>query len=236
MKSMIKKILPKQWLEYIRIKILSSYATKSYSQEGEDMILRRIFEHKADGFYVDVGAHHPVRFSNTYLFYKQGWTGINIDAMPGAMKLFNKIRPKDINLEQAISEKEKTLTYYQFNDPALNGFDVELSENRDSEPNGYNIQFKTQLKTKSLEIILDDYLPINKIIDFMSIDVEGLDYEVLRSLNLIKYKPRVLLLEILYTSDNNNKNEIVSYLEQNGYIYFAKALNTTFFRHKDFLR
>ena len=236
MKSMIKKILPKQWLEYIRIKILSSYATKSYSQEGEDMILRRIFEYKADGFYVDVGAHHPVRFSNTYLFYKQGWTGINIDAMPGAMKLFNTIRRKDINLEQAISEKEKTLTYYQFNDPALNGFDVKLSEKRDSEPNGYNIQFKTQLKTKSLEIILDDYLPINKIIDFMSIDVEGLDYEVLRSLNLIKYKPRVLLLEILYTSDNNNKNEIVSYLEQNGYVYFAKTLNTTFFMHKDFLR
>lgn len=236
MKNLMKKIIPKNWLEYIRIKFLDSYTIKSYSQEGEDMILRRIFEHKKDGFYIDVGAHHPVRFSNTYLFYKQGWTGINIDAMPGSMKLFNMMRPRDINIEQAISETERTLTYYQFNDPALNGFDGELSAKRDSELNAYNILHKSQLKTKSLETVLDEFLPHNQVIDFMSIDVEGLDYEVLRCLNLARYKPRVILLEILDSSDNNNKSEILSHLEKNGYVYFAKALNTMFFRNKEFLR
>ena len=64
----------------------------SYSQEGEDLVLRKIFKKQDKGFYVDVGAHHPKRFSNTFLLYKKGWNGINIDATPGSMKLFNKFR------------------------------------------------------------------------------------------------------------------------------------------------
>jgi hypothetical protein len=64
------------------------YLNQSYSQEGEDMVLYRTFETVKEGFYVDVGAHHPDRFSNTYKFYKQGWRGINIDAMPGGMDPF----------------------------------------------------------------------------------------------------------------------------------------------------
>lgn len=80
---------------------------------------------------MDVGAHHPKRFSNTHYFYKKGWRGINIDAMPGGMRLFRKIRPKDINLEIAISDKKRVLTYYVFNDHALNGFSKGLPTERD---------------------------------------------------------------------------------------------------------
>jgi hypothetical protein len=74
----------------------------SYAQEGEDMVLRRIFEDQPLGFYVDVGAHHPVRFSTTYFFYRRGCRGINIDATPGSMDAFRRLRPRDINLEVAI--------------------------------------------------------------------------------------------------------------------------------------
>jgi hypothetical protein len=66
----------------LRDTIFGYYSKKSYSQEGEDMILNRIFEFRNSGFYIDVGAHHPMRFSNTYFFYRKGWRGINIDAMP----------------------------------------------------------------------------------------------------------------------------------------------------------
>lgn len=62
-----------------------------YSQEGEDVILARMFEHQSPGFYVDIGAHHPRRFSNTRLLAEKGWTGINVDPLPGVMKLFGKI-------------------------------------------------------------------------------------------------------------------------------------------------
>ena len=86
----------------------------SYSQECEDLVLKRIFENKI-GFYVVVGAHHPKLFSNTYLFYKKGWKGINIDALPESMKLFNKMRPRDINIEIGVIEVEDELNYYVFN-------------------------------------------------------------------------------------------------------------------------
>ena len=85
------------------------YWLKSYSQEGEDIILARIFGKQQNGFYVDVGAHHPYRFSNTYFFYKRGWKGINIDAMPGSMKIFNKYRPRDKNIEAGISDTKKKI-------------------------------------------------------------------------------------------------------------------------------
>ncbi len=82
------------------------YATKSYSQEGREIILRRILEKKKTvGFYIDVGAHHPKRLSNTYYFYKKGWRYMNIDAKPKCMKIFRRTRPRDLNLEFAISDK-----------------------------------------------------------------------------------------------------------------------------------
>src|SRR5580658_8816405 len=81
------------------------YFRHSFSQEGEDMILASFFEGKKNGFYVDVGAHHPKRFSNTHHFYIRGWRGINVDATPGSMKLFRRTRPDDINIEAAVSDQ-----------------------------------------------------------------------------------------------------------------------------------
>lgn len=114
MKSILKIILPSSVVKFIvnfKNNYLDGYALKSYFQEGEDMILRRIFERQSTGFYVDVGAHHPKRFSNTYFFYKKSWTGINVDAMPGSMKLFEKVRSRDINIEKPISSEKQVLTY-----------------------------------------------------------------------------------------------------------------------------
>ena len=79
--------------------------TPSFAQEGEDMILKRIFEGVRSGFYIDIGAFHPSKFSNTYYFYLRGWSGINIDPQPGVKSLFDKMRPRDINLELAISDQ-----------------------------------------------------------------------------------------------------------------------------------
>lgn len=106
MKNIIKKILPNKlqaWLIHIRNLYITHFHTKSYAIQGEDLILRELFEYAKSGFYVDVGAHHPFRFSNTYLFYKVGWRGLNIDAMPNSMKLFNRFRPRDINIECGVA-------------------------------------------------------------------------------------------------------------------------------------
>lgn len=237
MKKKLKRILPKGIRKIIfdfNNNYLNGYALTSYSQEGEDMILRRIFEKKPIGFYVDVGAHHPKRFSNTYFFYKKGWRGINIDAMPGSMGLFESIRAKDINIERPISVKKQVLTYYAFNEPALNGFSKEISESRDG-LNNYNIEFTKEIETSTLEEVLDEKLPFGQEIDFLSIDVEGLDFDVIKSISFEKYRPRVILIEILGSSLSMLQNDpIYKFLISKNYSLYAKCVNTVFFKSDDF--
>jgi FkbM family methyltransferase len=207
------------------------YANTSYSQEGEDLILRRIFDHKRTGFFIDVGAHHPVRFSNTYLFYRMGWRGINIDAMPGSMKPFKKLRSGDINIECPISDKQEELTYFAFNEPALNTFSEEEASKKNG-VDGYYIINKQKLVTQPLSVILTDHLKENQAVDFLSIDVEGLDFHVLKSIDWDKVRPQVILVEDLNGSLETifENSEIRKYLEPKGYKIFSKTVNTLFFK------
>src|SRR3989338_3530838 len=227
----IKKLIPsavKKKLIVLGSMLFDVHAAKCYSQEGEDMILRRIFEGKTHGFYVDVGAHHPIRFSNTYNFYKKGWMGINIDAMPSSMIPFNKIRPRDINLELPISDKREKLIYYAFNEPALNGFSKELSMARDGHRD-YKIISQIDMETRTLAQVFDEYLPEGQHIDFLSIDVEGLDYAVLRSNDWEKFRPEVVLVEVLGAKlENVISSEVAKYMKSMGYAVFAKTFNTVF--------
>ena len=238
LKKLAKKILPKSVKEKIidiKNNYFDGYALKSYSQEGEDMILRRLFEDQQTGFYVDVGAHHPKRFSNTYFFYKKGWSGINIDAMPDSMKPFNKIRPRDINIEKPVSEKKQILTYYAFNEPALNTFSKDLAD--EYVKSAHFIKFTKDIETSTLTEILDTNLPKNQEIDFLSIDVEGLDFIVLQSNNFNQYKPKVILIEILGSSLSDiENNEITQYLKQFEYAIYAKAVNTVIFISDEFYK
>jgi FkbM family methyltransferase len=205
------------------------YAVKSYSQEGEDLILKRLFSRKPMGFYVDVGAHHPKRFSNTHIFYSTGWRGINIDALPGSMNVFNQYRPRDINLEIAISDKVEELTYYEFNDPALNGFSKELSNFREKNT-GYQIISTKKMTAFPLVDILDQHLPKGQKIDFMTIDAEGWDLKVLQSNDWSKYQPSVVLVEIKNTVlEDMENNPLVRFLKGKGYLVYAKSVNTWFF-------
>jgi hypothetical protein len=207
------------------------YKKISYSQEGEDLVLDRFLDGKTNGFYVDVGAHHPIRFSNTYYFYKRGWKGINIDAMPGSMKPFKKFRPRDINLEIPISQDEREIEFYQFNEPALNGFSKDISIDREE-----NTEFKiiktSLLKTQSLGNVLRKNITPGTEIDFFSIDVEGLDLEVLKSNDWNLFKPKFILVEVLEADIATiHENLIFQFLNQEGYSLAAKMMNTFIFRH-----
>lgn len=211
-----------------------NYAIKSYSQEGEDMILRRLFEAKKNGFYVDVGAHHPKRFSNTYYFYKIGWRGINIDAMPGSMKLFDKIRSRDINLEEAVSDKMEELKYYMFNETALNGFSKEITDERNGK-NNYRVINTKIIKTKTLSEIFERYILDGQDIDFLNVDAEGFDYQVLAGNDWQRFHPKVVLFEelrsVLLDNYDSSSRKL---LEINGYIPYAKTVNSIFFIDKNF--
>lgn len=204
------------------------FAIKSYSQEGEDMILNRIFEGQKSGFYVDVGAHHPRRFSNTYIFYQRGWCGINIEPNPDAIHAFQVARPRDTNLQVGVSDCNEMLTYYLFDEPALNTFDENTVLRISSTP--YKLEKSIQIPVERLESILRIHLPANQIIDFLSIDVEGLDYAVLRSNDWMRFRPKCVLVEVRKKSlEEALRSEIFLFLKEQGYELFAKTFNTLIF-------
>ena len=235
LKKIIKKLIPDKYINSLMIvtnKVFDIYALKSYSQEGEDMILRRIFEYHEKGFYVDVGAHHPNRFSNTYIFYKRGWSGINIDATPGSMAPFKKKRPRDINIEAAVSNEKKEMLFYIFNEPALNTLDPKLAQSRESKK--YHIVEKKKIVTKTLRELLKENLPKNRKINFLSVDVEGKDLEVLQSNDWELFRPEYILVECLNIplkelSDLTN-NDVYKFLAGRNYSFFAKTFGTVIFK------
>ena len=199
------------------------------------MVLRSFYEGRKryKGYYVDIGAHHPYRFSNTLYFYKRGWKGINIEPTPSALKLFKLFRSRDINLNIGISSKKDKLKFYCFNEPALNGFSRELSEERNNTSKKYKIINELVIETYPLGEVLDKYLPEGQQIDFLTIDVEGLDMQVLQSNDWTKYKPLHILVEDQLDFNDLHGSEIYSFLEQQGYLLAAKTLRTLFFRFKN---
>ena len=206
------------------------YASRSYAQEGEDLVLRRYFEGRRDGFFVDVGAHHPRRFSNTYLSYRLGWRGINVEPNPELAALFARERPRDVTLALGVSDSPGMLTYYRFDEPALNSFDGALSRERDG-AGGYRIVGTSQIQVVRLAAILADHLPPGTTIDFLSVDVEGHDLAVLRSNDWTRYRPTVVLAEALGTSLSDVAgSELHGYLVAQGYELFAKTVHTLFYR------
>lgn len=239
MQGMFKKIFKSLPLELQKILYdLSDYFTdhyvfSSYSQEGEDMVLLRAFGNQRNGFFVDVGAHHPKRFSNTYIFYKYGWRGINIEPNPNSIAKFNKVRPEDINIQLGVSSNPGILTYYIFNDPALNTFDKTTAESRVLEGE-YHIIRKESVAVERLDKILKLHLRQNTSIDFLSIDVEGLDLEVLKSNDWDLFRPKVVLVEELGMNlEDLSTSPVVSFMRKNNYKFFAKTYNTLFFEDKN---
>jgi FkbM family methyltransferase len=199
-----------------------------YGQDGEDLILDRLLDRQMAGFYVDVGAHHPVRFSNTYLFYKRGWRGINIDAQPGSMQAFQKCRPRDINLEFGVDIENGALPYFQFNEPALNTFNEAEARLKDEPP--YRLIGQVIVPVFRLDEVLAQHAPKEGGIDFLTVDVEGKDLLVLQSNDWQCFRPRFVLAETLRTELlDMGSCPVVIFMQSQGYKPVAKAYNTTFF-------
>ena len=178
---------------------------KKISQFNEEIFLLKYFKNYKKGKYLDLGCFHPVRDNNTYQLYKKNWNGINIDLNPLTIELFNFSRPKDINLNTALSRKSGIKKFYYFGEfSPLNTLDSNhlkfLKKNFNIKRNQYKIK---KIKTKNINFILNKYKLI--VIDFLSIDLEGNEYEVLRDLNFKKYKINLLSVEMLFHNPLSEK-------------------------------
>jgi FkbM family methyltransferase len=206
------------------------HAKTSYSQEGEDMIINRFFELKKKGFYVDVGAHHPFRFSNTAFFYKKGWTGINIDPLPTAVPFFKKYRKRDINIQKGISLKKEQLLYYAFDEPAYNTFNEDKA-NEYLNAKLVTVVQKIKIDTVPLRSVLDEHLAPGTTIDFLTIDTEGLEMEVLRSNDWEKYQPTIIILESHIIEIEKYLNSALDlFMKDLGYTLVAKSYYSYFYK------
>lgn len=229
--QLLSKFVPQAVYEQLKSKYDAKldYSQSYYSQEGEEIILRRFFNYKNKGFFVDIGAHHPMRFSNTYQLYKLGWRGINIDATPGSMIAFNQIRNEDINIEMGVSDKKETLHFFTFNEAALNTFDENRAQQIIRE-SPYKLINKQEVKTETLANILLQNVKPGVQIDFFSIDAEGFDLKVLKSNDWARFKPKVIIVESNFVDIASlNTDEIFIYLDSLGYKPFAKNFKSVFY-------
>ena len=207
---------------------------KTYSMDGEDLFIDNFFKNKT-GLYVDVGAYHPLELSNTCLLHKRNWKGINIDINSLSIDYFNYLRPNDININLGVAKKNtiKTL-YFQKNKSPLNT--LNLSHAKKIFSNKFK---KKKIKTKTLTSILDKTKYNKKKIDFLNIDTEGGDLDVLKSLDFKKYEPKLICVEFIdhFSPDQKKikKHKIYKFLIDKKYKlvwsgYFSHIFKLRYFK------
>lgn len=191
----------------------------SYSYGGVDLIVNYILKNKKNGFYIDVGAQHPIENNNTYILHKKGWRGINIDLDKRNIRLFNNVRSEDINLNFAVSSMETEQELYFYHD----GSPINTLEKKVADYQRAKIKETKKISTTTLNKILKNYkIPV---VDYLNIDVEGHEIDVLRGFDIKSYSPQVVSVEFLDLNQPNleiKNNNIDRVLSSDIYKYMIK--------------
>ena len=203
-------------MKFIKKIYYEKYVKKSYSISNVDLIIDRMFTPLNKGVYVDVGCNHPIKYNNTYLLHKRGWSGINIDLDYKSIKEFKKFRPKDYSVQKIVSSDEELKNIYIYHErSAINTLSKQLVDYRKNKP-------KETLNDRSttLNKIIDESPYKEKKINLLSIDIENHEYEALKNFNFKKNNIDVIVTE--WTDLSQKKLEIYNQsidLIQNSKIY-----------------
>jgi FkbM family methyltransferase len=224
LKKILRRVLNKCGYDIVKLRTTID-AQKSYSQCGEDLIVDYIFKLRGIDLptYIDIGAHDPFYLSNTAKFYDRGCKGINIEANPDLIQAFYTFRPNDINLNIGISDEEGSLDFYIMEDNTLSTFSKEECDFMVS--NGKAFSRVQKIKLATLSQILNQNFAGN-FPDFLSIDVEGMDFQILKSIDFKKAFPKIICCEAAEYSPigtGDRREEIISLLETNGYYEYANT-------------
>lgn len=197
------------------------YLVKSYSQYGEDLLIDKILGHKKVGFYVDIGANDPEKFNNTLKFYRRGWCGINIEPNVVLHDRICKKRLRDINLNIGVGRENSCIPFYLIDPDTLSTFDKDTADKAVSE--GFCMESVQSVDVLRLDQVLHDYAE-NKLIDFLSLDVEGFELEVLESNDWKRFRPNIIMIEV-----NRAEESINNFMKSIGYqIVYSNGTNTIF--------
>jgi FkbM family methyltransferase len=210
------------------------YLKHSFSQSGEDLIIKHIFDSKGvfKPSYIDVGAHHPFFLSNTALFYQNGSTGINIEPNPVLFKKFTQHRKTDINLNIGIGLKNEELDYFVLTAETLNTFSKNDAERFCVEGN-YKILNVLKVKCNPLMHVINNYCQ-GTFPAFLNLDVEGFEEVILEQIDFSKNYPLVICVETISFSEKGlglkNFKLINFLLDKNYFVYSDTYINTIFVR------
>lgn len=213
---------------------LNQYEKISYSQSGEDIIIEYLFRlRKIDQpVCLDIGAYHPIAANNTYKFFLKGSKVVNIDANPAAIESFATIRPADTNLNIGIGAGDGEFDFYIMEDAALNTFSLE--EKIGLEKMGSRLKEVRKIKMVPVNQVLKEYFD-DTVPDLVSIDAEGVDFDIIKSYNFSKYAPKVICIEsINYTPDGTGTKRIdlCRFIEEAGYFEYANTNINSIFVNK----
>jgi hypothetical protein len=196
------------------------FQNSSYSQNGEDLILSRLLEDHPAGKYIDVGAHHPFRFSNTAKLYSEGWSGLNVDSNPESIKDFETYRKFDDNMCIALGKTEEIRSYFQYEESALNTFAHDRAlQLQDLGIHPISVDPIKVVKAKSFlesRFTNDTYL--------FTLDVEGLDLEIIRDLDYQCFKPCFIIFEF----EMQSLHDVFDLISDVDFLNYYKAKSVAF--------
>jgi FkbM family methyltransferase len=215
----------------IAMNINSTYGGVSWSQCGDDVMVDSIFKilriHQPS--YIDVGAHHPINISNTALFYRQGSRGINVEANPNLIEEFRARRPDDVNLCVGVDVKAGEMPFYMIDDlSGRNTFCKDVAEEFVAQYTDFSITNVIRVPVVTLDSIIEKYAG-GKWPHYLSIDIEGLDYAVLRESNL-NDGPLVVTVEVHHPEPMRQMTEM---MRDKGYLPYCRSWGNVNYVRKD---
>jgi len=200
---------------YAMKRLLDPRASINYSQTGEDAIIRSILDERTHGIYVDVGCNDPIRYSNTLSLYLHGWRGVNIDANPHMIERFQAVRLRDVAVCAAISDQECDLVFHEFEDNLVSTLSTDVLAEWQGK---WKKCGERVVKTRTLDSVLHEHLAPGTEIDLLSVDVEGHDLNVLRSIDLDFFRPKLIVVEMHHMDFNHTREAgVTAHLEGQGF-------------------
>lgn len=202
-------------------KIIPEFARLSYSQQGEDIVLYHAL-HDAmkieNATYMDVGAAHPRKSNNTYLLYWTGCHGVLVEPNPMFTAMLRKERPRDVTVQAGIGVTETSeADYYEIKgNPLLNTFSSDQVKDLQKGKTENVVERVTKMPLLNINKVIEQHL--GKAPDLLSTDVEGLDYAILKTLDLSRFRPAVICAEDTAFRNSGEMTPIAKYLTEQGYV------------------
>lgn len=214
--------------------IATTHQKISWSQSGEDIIIEYLFRLRniLKPSCLDIGAYHPTALNNTYKFFLKGSKIVNIDANPAAIQRFASVRSRDVNLNVGVGAEKGEFNFYIMEEDSLNTFSEE--EKISLEKMGHKLKEQKIITVLPLNEILKTYFE-NKAPDLVSIDAEGVDFEIVKSLDYKQYSPKVICVETInYTPDGtgSKRTDLCNFIEEAGYFEYANTNINSIFVNK----